>query len=270
MALGDVAALCNELTILFPRDPDVSRVEDLVRLALGDASREIALSGTASIFFKSIATTRRLIQSGSSHLHCENQMLIGKDLDFIGNLKGVPAWTIPQCLNFSLLGQIRPTRRAAAVVTMRDDGIYALEWIAYHLALGFEHIFIYTNDNSDGSEKLLRILSEQQIITLIESETSGKIAPEAKAYEHSIHLLHELRDFEWIFYLDSDEYFVPAPEYGNSVSNVLSGCAGRTFPRPAPVRRVLSVAMVHQRNGILAHAGLADRTISTRPRPLDY
>ncbi len=76
--------------------------------------------------------------------------MIGRDLEFIASLKGMEGWTIPQCLNFLLLEQIRPARRAAVVGTMRDDGIYTIEWIAYHLAL-----------------------------------TSGKVPPEVKAYRVS-------------------------------------------------------------------------------------
>ena len=233
MSAGDVAALSNELASLYRRDPDVARVEDFVRLALGDLSPELTPSGTARIFFDSIAKTRHRLAAGEWDPSRTSRILIGKDLDFIGNPNGMPAWTIPQCLNFLFLCQVEPTRRAAVVGTMRDDGIYALEWIAYHLALGFEHIFIYTNDNSDGSEKLLRILADHNIITLIESHTSGRIAPEAKAYEHSVHLLHELREYEWVFYLDSDEYFVPAEHFENSIENLLSAVEEH-FPRRLP------------------------------------
>ncbi len=115
---------------------------------------------------------------------------------------------------------------------MRDDGIYVLEWVAHYLALGFERIVVYTNDNSDGSEQLLRLLAEHDVITLVESETSGEVPPEGKAYGHALHLLHELRDYEWALFVDSDEYFVPGPQYGNSVSNVLG--ALRELPRKQP------------------------------------
>ncbi len=233
LAARDIAALSSELATLFPRDPDVARAEDLVRLALGEPMPGLTLSGTAPLFFKSVAKTRRLLASGQPDQSRQGRTLIGTDMDFIADLNGIEEWTIPQCLNFLILEQLRPTRRAAVVGTMRDDGIYALEWIAYYLALGFEHIFIYTNDNADSSDALLRILSEQKIITLIESETSGKVGPEAKAYGHSIQLLHDLRAFEWVLYVDSDEYLVPAPRFGNSVINVLAAVEEH-FPNRLP------------------------------------
>ncbi|MGP0074270.1 MAG: glycosyltransferase family 2 protein [Bryobacteraceae bacterium] len=221
-ASGDVEALSGELTALFPHDPDLHRVGDLVRGALGAPTQKLALSGTAALFFENIARTKQLLGSPGPDPCHQYRMLVGAGFDFIANLDGIPGWTIPQFLNFLVIGQIRPTRHAAVVGTMRDDGIYALEWIAYYLALGFEHIFIYTNDNADGSEALLRVLAERKIITLIESETSGEVGPEAKAYEHSLQFLHHLRDFEWVFYADSDEYFVPASRFGNSVLKVLA------------------------------------------------
>lgn len=233
LASGDLATLGSELATLFPLDPDVDRVQDLIRLALGQPAPELTLSGTASVFFDSIKRTRRLLDSGQPEQTRREPRVIGRDLDFIASLDGIDGWTIPQCLNFLLLEQIRPAHRAAVVGTMRDDGIYTLEWIAYHLALGFERIFVYTNDNADGSDALLRVLSSHDVITLIESETSGKVPPEVKAYEHSIHLLQDLRAFEWVLYADSDEYFVPAPHFGNSVMNVLAALEEQ-FPERLP------------------------------------
>lgn len=232
LAAGDAVALGRELAIQFPHDPDVDHLDDLIRAVLGNRSPELTLSPTAELFFESIARSISLIESPQSGTSHRSHLLMGKDFDFIGNNKGLAGWTIPQCLNFLILQQLQPTRQAAVVGTMRDDGIYALEWIAYYLALGFEHVFIYTNDNADGSEELLRKLAEHKIITLIESETSGKMAPEVKAYEHSIHFLHELRDFAWVLYVDSDEFFVPAPRFGNSIAKVLAEVEERFPDRP--------------------------------------
>jgi hypothetical protein len=106
---------------------------------------------------------------------------------------------------------------------MRDDGIYALEWIAHYRALGFEHLIIYTNDNADGSEHLLRCLAGHGVIELVESETSGKVRPEVKAFEHACHLVHSLRDFAWVLFVDSDEYLHLAPRYSHCVRALLDG-----------------------------------------------
>ncbi len=125
------------------------------------------------------------------------------------------------------LGLVRPRRKAAVVVTLRDDGVSALEWIAHARAIGFEGIFIYTNDNADGSDPLLHALAEQGVITLIENETAGRVSPQRKAFAHSLHFLPELRDFEWVFYADSDEFLVPAAAFGRSVPGMLAALEQR-------------------------------------------
>ena len=153
--------------------------------------------------------------------------MIGAELDFLGEAAGADGWSLPQFLNYMLLGRLRPSRRAAVVGAMRDDGIYIMEWVAHYLALDFDHIFIYTNDNVDGSETLLRTLADHRIITLIEVETAGTVPPEGKAFEHSIHLLQELRDFEWVLFVDSDEYLAPAARFNQSIATLLTALSQR-------------------------------------------
>jgi len=130
-------------------------------------------------------------------------------------------WTEEMRENFARLTAIQPSRKAAVVVTMRDDGVSILEWIAHYRALGFAGIFVYSNDNRDGSDALLSKLARHGVITFIENRTSGGVSPQRKAFAHSLHFLPELRDFEWVFYSDSDEFLCLAPRYGNHVSAVL-------------------------------------------------
>lgn len=237
----DVAATCLEFVALFPGHPQLARIEALVRFAMGEPAPELAthldFDSEARVFLQSIQKTNERLEASRNTQAREppiaQRIQIGADLDFLGQMEGIEGWSICQCLNFLALQQLRPTRGAAVVGTMRDDGIYALEWIAHYQALGFEHIFIYTNDNSDGSEVLLRRLADQGIITLIESTTARKVAPEVKAYEHSIQLLTDLRHFAWVLYVDSDELFTPAPQYDNDVKNILAALAQR-YPDRLP------------------------------------
>jgi hypothetical protein len=147
-----------------------------------------------------------------------NSIIIGKDLDFFGEGGGMAAWSIAQALNYLLLRRLRPHKRCAVVVSMRDDGVYILQWLAHYLVLGADRIFVYTNDNQDGSEALLRLLAAYDVITLVENRTSARVPPHKKAFEHALHLLPELRDYEWVFFIDADQYFVPAAEFGTRSS----------------------------------------------------
>jgi len=223
LAQGNSAALAAALRDLVPGEPLSPVTDQLASYALAKyPTMRPSLSGRDAVFLDMIDITKRVLAGQKADRAEQNHIHIDVDLDFIGDVRGPDFWSLPQILNLLLLGQIKPTRRAAVVGTMRDDGIYALEWIAYYRALGFERIFIYTNDNVDRSDELLRLLAAHDVITLIESNTSRKVAPEVKAYEHSVQLLPELRHYQWVLYADSDEFLAPAAQYDNSIMAVLA------------------------------------------------
>jgi hypothetical protein len=222
---GDAQGLWRELAALLPDQRNTPWTRKLVRYAVSDTAPPPPARGPEQLFLDSITETKRLLQGGAPRGLKRGS--IGPELDFLCEKDGVGRWTIPQCLNYLLLGRLRSSRRSVVLVSMRDDGIYILEWVAHYKALGFDHIIVYTNDNSDGSEELLRLLAAHDVITLIENEMSGTVPPEDKAFGHAIHLLHKLRDFEWAMFVDSDEYFVPGPQYHNSVSDVLAAVQQR-------------------------------------------
>jgi Glycosyl transferase family 2 len=231
LSRGNIRDLCQQLESLFPQDAEMDRVRGLVQYAVDGAAPTIATGEQASIFLGSISETRRILSGAPlPRLH---HLRIGEELDFLSDRSGADGWTLEQSLNFLLLGRIRPTRRSVVVTAMRDDGIYILEWVAHYLSLGFDHIIVYTNDNADGSEELLRLLAGHAVITLIESQTSGTVPPESKGFGHALHLLHDLRDFEWALFVDSDEYFIPGPEYAGSIANLLCAIHSR-FPDRVP------------------------------------
>lgn len=221
--------LWKELAALAPNERNTPWTRQLVRYAVSDTDPPIATDGPEKLFLDSISETKRVLRGAP--LQAFNRGFIGSEVDFLSEKDGIAPWTIPQCLNYLLLSRIRPSRQSVVVAPMRNDGIYILEWVAHYLILGFDHIIIYTNDNADGSEELLRLLAAHKVITLIEDLASGKVPPEDKAYGHAVHLLHELRDFEWALFVDSDEYFVPVRRY-KSVSDVLAAVQKRSPDKP--------------------------------------
>ena len=114
-------------------------------------------------------------------------------------------WSGLFLLNYVLLRSIQPTRRAAVVVAMRDEGVRVLEWVAHYLALGFDGIIIYSNDNNDRSDVLLEALAEVGVVTFVRNLTRAGVFPQVKAVEHALRKLPELRDYEWVFFADADE-----------------------------------------------------------------
>jgi hypothetical protein len=224
---ADVERLCAELAALFPDDPELERVREYARFTLQGGSVPPAVSHDTRIFLEHIArispnsSPTRYVTSAPD----ASPRILSRDLDFIADMGGIAGWSIAQALNRLAMDRIEPKKRAAVVGTMRDDGIYIMEFVAHYLALGFEHLFIYTNDNADSSLDLLNLLAQHGLITVLESEVTGQVPPEAKAFGYALHLLHELRDYEWALFVDSDELLVPAPRYENSIHNVLDSLA---------------------------------------------
>ena len=48
--------------------------------------------------------------------------------------------------------------RTAIITTMKNEGPFILEWIAYHRAIGVDDFLIYTNDCTDGTDTMLELL----------------------------------------------------------------------------------------------------------------
>ena len=102
--------------------------------------------------------------------------------------------------------QMLPSRAACVLATARDEGPYLLDWVSYHLSIGFEHAFIYTNDNQDGSGAVLAALARHGVITLIENARGPEMGPQLKAYAHALTMLPQILDYRWAAVIDIDEY----------------------------------------------------------------
>jgi len=54
--------------------------------------------------------------------------------------------------------------RTCIVTTMKNEGPFILEWIAYHRAIGVEDFLVYTNDCTDGTDTMLEMLQRKGIL----------------------------------------------------------------------------------------------------------
>ncbi len=54
--------------------------------------------------------------------------------------------------------------RTAIVTTMKNEGPFILEWLAYHRAIGVDDFLIYTNDCTDGTDTMLDLLQSRGIV----------------------------------------------------------------------------------------------------------
>lgn len=96
---------------------------------------------------------------------------------------------------------------AALVACMRNEGMFLLEWLAYHMGLGFDRIVVVTNDCTDGSDALLDRLQERGIVTHIRQTVPAGTPPQ----DHGMSLaMARLRreGVVWVLHIDSDEFLL--------------------------------------------------------------
>ncbi len=97
------------------------------------------------------------------------------------------------------------------------------EWIDYHRSIGFEHFFIYGND--DDPRILAETLAPYITTGLVTFNHCPEVGAQVKMY---IHFLRSYaRASEWTCFLDQDEY-VRLAGFGNSVA-ALIGEVGSNF-----------------------------------------
>ncbi|MBV7408098.1 glycosyltransferase family 2 protein [Maritimibacter sp. DP1N21-5] len=89
----------------------------------------------------------------------------------------------------------------------RNEGPFLLEWIAWYLALGFEHVLIMHNDCTDHSPQLLRLLERLGVITQQKVVTDPALPPQPQAHRKAARH-HLIREADWAFTCDMDEFLV--------------------------------------------------------------
>jgi hypothetical protein len=117
---------------------------------------------------------------------------------------------------------IRPTRGACLVTTIRNEGPYLLEFLAYHRSIGFEHVFIYTTDNFDDSTPLLEALAGRGVITLVHNQAGLHTGPRSKMHAHALSLLPHILDFRWAALIDVDEFVAFDTRRFNNINDALA------------------------------------------------
>jgi hypothetical protein len=106
--------------------------------------------------------------------------------------------------------------RALLVACARNEAPYILDWLSYHLALGFDHIRIYHNNNSDRMLDVIRLFDSTNRVSAIDNTEylnipgySDEMArnPQQRAYWR-VKNTPFINEFDYISFLDIDEYLV--------------------------------------------------------------
>lgn len=210
---GEVDAFEARAAQAFPKDHNLAHARALAACVAGQADRlpEGLVIQTQEQPFATVmaaAMARREAAGGvdPGPGAPPSVLELGPEFDFLAERCGLRSLSLLQVCSLALQRR-RPARhKVAVVVTARDEGIYLPEWIAHYRLTGVDHIFLYSNDNSDGSDPLLAALAEAGMITLVRNLPAPGVNPQVKAYQHAILLFDALRDYRWVLFVDADEF----------------------------------------------------------------
>jgi len=95
--------------------------------------------------------------------------------------------------------------RVLAILTVRNEGSFLLEWLAHHRAAGVTDILAFSNDCTDGTDLMLDRLAELGWLTHVRNDGPHERGPQwaalRKAADHPL-----LRAADWILPIDIDEF----------------------------------------------------------------
>ena len=90
------------------------------------------------------------------------------------------------------------------ITTFKNEAPYILEWVAHYRTLGFDNIVVYTNDCSDGTNRILRRLEELGEVTFrINNVGAGGIHRSALRQAGNLEVV---QNSDWLFVCDIDEF----------------------------------------------------------------
>lgn len=95
-----------------------------------------------------------------------------------------------------------------AIAKLENDYLY--EWAAYHIGLGFSHIYLYDNNDADGErpQDVFSATPLQNRVTVI--DVRGKKYQQLCAYQHCA----DTYLYDWCAYIDIDEFITFAADSG--------------------------------------------------------
>jgi hypothetical protein len=97
--------------------------------------------------------------------------------------------------------------RTAIVTTMKNEGPFILEWIAYHRAIGVDDFLVYTNDCSDGTDTMLQMLQDKGYVQHRANPwvSGGELKPQHAALQAAESEL-VMQNCGWGICMDVDEF----------------------------------------------------------------
>lgn len=95
----------------------------------------------------------------------------------------------------------------------RDRNPYIIEWVAFHLAVGFTRLYVYSHRSVDGMNETLNKIAAHYPVIVHEVDDEF---PQAPAYVHSVN--HHLSEVDWMAFIDGDEFLFPVKDASMQVA----------------------------------------------------
>ncbi|MGR3362692.1 MAG: glycosyltransferase family 2 protein [Maritimibacter harenae] len=96
--------------------------------------------------------------------------------------------------------------RATAVLTVRNEGAFLLEWVAHHLGIGFTDLVILSNDCDDGTDRMLDRLAEIAPVHHLRNEAPHEDGGVQFTGLKRADAHPAVRAADWLCALDVDEF----------------------------------------------------------------
>lgn len=109
--------------------------------------------------------------------------------------------------------------RVALVCICRDEARFLPEWLAHQVTLGFDRIFLFDHESTDGTAELIERLGRTHPMQRIPWASRPGCSPQLDAYRHAV--AHLLQGFDWVAFLDCDEF--PVLHQHASIRDLLAG-----------------------------------------------
>ena len=93
-----------------------------------------------------------------------------------------------------------------AILTVRNEGAFLLEWIAHHRAVGFDDFLVFSNDCNDGTDAILDRLAALGGLTHVRNDGPYDKGGIQFTALKAAAKLDQVRNAEWILPLDVDEF----------------------------------------------------------------
>ena len=94
--------------------------------------------------------------------------------------------------------------RITAITCVKNEGPFLLEWIAYNRLIGVTDFLFYSNDCTDGTDRMLDALQARSIVQHLPNPAQGRNY-QMEALKHAAHQ-DVVRQADWVWIADVDEF----------------------------------------------------------------